>query len=145
MNILVTGGRKKTRKTKRKTRKAKRKYRKQYLRKGGGNPELEAWMRGPNYDEDEEFSYMRKDPDTMGPECGICLNNMYDDDYFKPVWFNGDDVNCKKHIFHNKCVEYESKCPTCRNKTKNIKEINSKELEDLNKTGGKRKTRKRRR
>ena len=93
------------------------------------NPELRAWM---DDDDDDDWAYMKSDPNITGPNCSICLDDKYkiynelnDDavDGDDAVWFNSENANCKKHIFHRKCVMNVDGCPMCRNKTKNIKEI----------------------
>ena len=88
---------------------------------------------------------------SIGPKCAVCLENKYiynGNEEYEPVNFNGDDDDCKKHVFHRKCVEEwiqtREECPICKNTEKNLTPITLDKLEELSKNGGgKRKTKRR--
>jgi len=77
-------------------------------------PFLPLWLphtfkyKRPNADENVESSESKSDDDT--PVCYICLNKMYDDDFFI-------QLPCK-HRFHTHCLSPwlhgHTTCPTCR-------------------------------
>ena len=71
--------------------------------------------------------------ENKGPMCAICLDDMYSHEGDKhPVSFN--NKTCKKHIFHYGCVlgVRVKSCPMCRNKNKNLTDIDVDKLSGLN-------------
>ena len=128
--------------------------------------EMEQWM-----NDDEAYAWQTRSPPrikkvektdldcaiclesldniSIGPKCAVCLENKYiynGNEEYEPVNFNGDDDDCKKHVFHRKCVEEwiqtREECPICKNTEKNLTPITLDKLEELSKNGGgKRKTR----